>query len=582
MAASKEPKPIVIEGHEFGWITDYANQNTPADGPEGSYKYSFGVTAIRPGKRGSLAPAEIFNALSFTDAGNATNTLPRNIASDLNFTSARSAAILGGGTTIAPRVVVYDNTNAEGSKHDISAHAGNNFNTLPNTGFWGEDIVAYPAYADSVGVNKNFYFYSYNDSAQGDIGRLDPTGPTYVDAFMSGGGGSAPAGAANLQAGVPHRMCIGNDRLLYCTNGQYLATYDSTTDQSAASGTFNAQALFLGNNWVAVDVQPGPPGYAVAIAMVKMGANYQSPGYQCEAKVALWDGFSLEFNLVYDVNDWFIGSLKVIDGITWAFTQGLNNTTKAKYLNPFSGHFQTAWEAPTSIVTAAPLPNQVEYFNGAIMFAGDTTANMVFALVPTQTGYALHTPYYLSTGTSTVTKTGFLRNINSNQLYAGVTGGGFNPGGGIMGLYGDGASNNNIVTSLTNGKVQFRSKTYYPGYRATIAKMKAYFWMFDGNTSMSIFILPQKTLYSEDGNGNPAGNVLFSGGTNQGWVINQTNHPNIANTLTASTSEYGGASVLATDISNFWIIIRFTNTSASATPPILDKLEIYLEPVDKP
>lgn len=569
MAKENKPEVIVIENLELGWISDYVGQTIPLDGAEGQYRNSFGMTTVRPGKKGHIAPSEIFNNLIFTDIGPVINSLPRAICLDTGLVTYKSFSLLGGGASnLKPRIVVSDNTNSTSSNHDITAT--NTFNTtVPSTGFWGEDIIFYRAYADSVGTFKDFAFYSWNDSVSGDIGRYDIGANSYIDDFMSGttGGNPAPSGAAKLTGGVPHRMCEAPDKIVYITNGQFIASYDSTTDQAAASGTFNPKALDLGSGWMAVDVQPYQND--VVIAAIKIGGTYQNPSAASQSRVILWNGSDLDFTQVYEMNDWWIGSLFPLGGSLFAFTQGVNGTTKAKWLPLGSAEFEIIWEAPITIVGGAPKPNQVEYFNGMIQWAGDNSTNMVFGLIQTNKGWTLHTPYYLSSGTGTVTQAGFLKNINSNQLYVGVNG--FK----IIGLFGDGNSNGSIVASQSITKVQLRDRIRELPYKATIKKIKVIFSSFGSDSSLFISLIPNYSPYSEDGSGNPVGDKLA-------WTISTANHANITTTLTASTSELGGRATIATDISIFWLNIRDTNSSVTATPPIIKRLEISIEPPEKP
>lgn len=578
--ADKQPKPIVLEGSQLGWVTDYTSQNVPVDGAPGQYKFSFGVSPYRPGKRGSISPAEIFGGAGFTDTGSKVNTLPRAVANDINFTTSRSAVLLGGAATVAPRVVLFDNTNSQTSFHDITPVA--NFTTLPTTGFWGEDIIYYPSLNGSLsggGTYADFAYYTWNDSANGYIGQYQFGTTTYIDNFMGSGTPTLASGSAStLQAAVPHPGCVGADKIAYWCNGQYVASYDGTIDQSGANGTFNSYALNLGAGWIAVDVCEYP-GYAIAVLIVKLGTTYQpsSTNYATEARVVIWDGFSLDFNQLYKLDDWYGTTLFTVQGTLFAWTQGLNGTTKAKYLPVNASEFVTVWEALTSIVGNAPLPNQVEYFNNLILWPGDTTTNEIFALAPNPDGsWGLHTPYYATAGTglNDITQCGFLKNINSNILFLGFKGAASGTGAGITGLFGDGSSNSSLVEGLANFKMQFRSIVYYPGYKQTIAYIKAYFYQFDGDTSMYISLLPQKSLYAEDGSGNPIGDVLA-------WTIDDAHHPNIGTTLTASTRELA-RSTIASDVSNFWLILRFTNSDPTATAPIIDRLEIYIENVDNP
>ena len=93
-----------------------------------------------------------------------------------------------------------------------------------------------------------------------------------------------------------------------------------------------------------------------------------------------------------------------------------------------------------------PLPNQAEVFNGMVAWNGDTTTNEVFGLMQTQEGWALHTPYYLSKGSGTVTQAGFLKNLDGGYLFAGISRSGFS----VTQVPGDGTGESIIGAQALN------------------------------------------------------------------------------------------------------------------------------------
>lgn len=562
MPKPNSPEVVTLENYGNGWVSTYAGVTKPLEGGKGQYRYSYGATATRPGFTGQIAPAEIFGAYSITDSGPDFNTLPRAVDIDTSQSTPVQYYITGGLSGTAPRVVVVSGGATNGSPHDITAPGGN-FTTIPSsgTGYWGEDILFVTGIESST--NTRMILYSYNTSTEGAVGLYDIESATYIsDNFFST---SYFSGLSNPVANVPHRLCIGPDRIVYMTNGEYLASYDCTSDQSASNGTYNDKALDLGLGWVSTDVQLYSP-YYVAVAMVKTGTSYISPSstsQNCEARVALWNGSDLDFSQLYELSDWYVSSLKFVEGVLYAFTQGLNGTTKVKALLPYHPNFETIWEQPTAVVGNAPKANQVEFFNGMLVWNGDSTTNMCMAIQPTATGWAFHTPYYLSDGSSTTgySKIGFLKNISANILCAGCNNG---SNYGVQGLYGDGASNNSIIGSKTiNSYAEFRTCLIELPYRSGIQKIIAYFSNFGSNSSMLLSLFPNYTAYTTGLTGDKLN-----------WTINTTNHPNLTTTMTASTAEKSG--VLISDISKFWLNIRNTNSSTSATPPVLRKLEIYI------
>lgn len=564
---------ITIEPQLGGWISDFIGSAIPNEGQPGQYKYSYGMSAMRSGKGGHIGPAEIFNNFTLTDASHYFNSLPRSLDIDTSQVPNTEWYMLGGLSGTAPRLVMAQSGAVTGF-HDISAI--NNFTTIPSTGtgFWGEDVLFYTGTLSNATVRM--ILYSWNDSGTGAVGFYDIDTASFVsDDFFST---TYFSGKARPTVGVPHRMCVGPDKIVYMTNGEFLASYDCTTDQAGANGTYNPQALDFGLGWVSVDVQPYGQSYT-ATAIVKTGTGYVKPtatSEACEARVVLWNGSDLDFSQLYLLDDWYVNSIKIVDGVFYAFTQGKSGTTKVKVLNIFLNKFETVWEAPTSVVGNAPFYNQVEWFNDMIQWAGDGTTNMVFALQQTQTGFALHTPYYLHDGNGTVPfqHIGLLKNVSSNILYAGVnraTGSTY----GVAGAYGDGTSNGFIVGSKTTaGALTHMSRLIQFPYRCTVRKVKAFFSQFGASSSATVSLVKGRTNYSN--NSGAIGSDVLN------WNISSTTHPKAATLLTASTSENPATPSTIPDVTEAWLNVQPTNSSVSATPPVVRRIEITIEAVEKP
>ena len=91
---------------------------------------------------------------------------------------------------------------------------------------WAHTITAASGTAagEDVAYYGGQYFYSYNYTGAGDVGRTNGTS-TFDDNFMS----TVPTDGAVLTAGVPHQMVVGGNDVLYIANGRYVASYDGTT-----------------------------------------------------------------------------------------------------------------------------------------------------------------------------------------------------------------------------------------------------------------------------------------------------------------------------------------------------------------
>ena len=571
MSEPKLPKQevITIEPPMNGLISEYSPIANPIEGGQGQYRYSFGASPVRPGYKGHLAPAEIFNSTVVTDSSSYINSLPRAVSVDNTQSTPVEWYMLGGLSGTAPRLIQVSG-GAVTADHDISAV--NNFTTIPTqgTGFWGEDILFYEGTVSSSTVR--FILYSWNNSATGGVGLYDVEDSSYVsDNFFSS---SYFSGFSNPLPNVPHRFAVGYDQTVYMTNGQYVTNWDCTSDQSATNGTYDDKFIDVGLGWIATDIA-AYGGQYLAVAAVKTGGKYISPSSAteaCQARIFLFDGQSAQGPAqVYDLDDWYVSSLYVKNGLLYAFTQGLNNTTKVKMLPFYPPAPSTIFELPTSFIGNAPLPNQVEWWHEMLTWVSPNQT--VFSIQQTQTGYACFTPYYVSNGQAGGMGVGLLKNINGNYLFAG-----FQASNGtaytIRGAKGDGTSDSMISTLAPSSTyIEFRSRLIDVGYRATIVKMRAYFSNFSSTSSLYISLLPNRTAYTLDVNNNPTGDALK-------WTINTTNHPLVATNFTASTAEKGSISI--PDISQFWLNFKFTNTSTSATPPILRKLEITIQETTKP
>ena len=82
----KLPQPkqrvITIENLQGGWVSDYTDANHPREGQPNQYGYSFGMSTMRPGRKGHITPAEIFNGASVTDTDGDINSLPVGVSVD--------------------------------------------------------------------------------------------------------------------------------------------------------------------------------------------------------------------------------------------------------------------------------------------------------------------------------------------------------------------------------------------------------------------------------------------------------------------------------------------------------------------
>lgn len=390
---------IVIKNLSGGIITDFASNNKAVEGREGQYTKTSGIDLYRPNFQGHISPAQVFSSGGITDATPNINSLPLAQTVDITQNPPYVFFMLSGLSGTAPRVVRVLN-DAYDSHQVISAHGGHNFTTIPTagTGTWGEDVALYP-----VG-STNYIFYSWNDSSDGDVGRATLAG-IYDDDFMS----TVAASGAALTTNVPHRLVEGPDKILYITNGRYVASFDGAT---GANGTFNATAYDLGAGWIATDLRV-EKNYLVISAVRTSSFNYYT--FFGKSKVCYWIPGEAGLGIVYDIQDSFVSAIYKYQDTMIAFTTGKDKTTK---LIPI-GTDKPLVQFRSTIYGLPPKPNSIDVYNGNLVWIpGDAFGDYIMQLNP-QGG--LHLPYIINDGTndSSQTSGGLLKNYQSNNLYVG-------------------------------------------------------------------------------------------------------------------------------------------------------------------
>ena len=456
---------IILDKNSFlrGLYSDRIGLATSQEAPNGYYVRSNGIDFHRVGYMGHPTTAQTFTAGNVANA--AINSLPRAVAVDITASTPNVYYILGGLAGTAPRVVEMVNDAYSETVITITADAGDNFTTLPATGYWGEDIILY-----KVGTTV-FVFYSWNDSDDGDVGRFALGGGSPDDDWMS----TTAAGGAKLVAAVPHRMVEGSDGNLYITNGRYVAQFDGS---NGAAGTLNATKYDLGVGWVATDIRRH--GNYLAIAAVKAGAAYINYTFSSISRMTLWNMTEPGLGLVYDIHDNFVSAIYPADGNLYAFTRGRNNTVKVW---KFTGQgFRLLWES--AVYTGTPDPRSMELYKNLIVWAAGTS---LLALDLDTEG--IHQPFIANDGTTDVTTIGFIKNIDQSKLF-------------MAGIFG---ANYTVPwltfasTGFASGTVQFRTRLFGIPYNSTITKFTFYFSQLAASSSARFSLFRDYTTMSVGG-----------------------------------------------------------------------------------
>lgn len=471
---------IVIDKNSLkgGLKSDLTGLANSQEARSDQYVRSLAIDLFRLGLEGHITPAQTFNSSGVSNAG--ITSLPRSVAVDITAATPNILYILGGLAGTAPKTVVTQSPDTYVSSAAISAHGGHNFTTLPSTGFWGEDIILYK-------VASTFYcFYSWNDSVDGDVGRMTVAGGSADDDFMS----TTPASAGALTAAVPHRMAEGADGKLYITNGRYVSQFDGAT---GANGTLNLTAYDLGVGWIATDIRS--VGNYLAVASVKAGASFIAYSYSSECRVTLWNMTEPGLGLVYYIDDNYVSALYPTSAGLYAFTQGKTNTAKVWKFN--GQGFTKVWE--NGIYNSAPDPRSIETYKGLLVWA-IANSGVIFALDLETDG--VHMPFYPHDGTNISASSGLLKNTDQSYL---LLGGNFNGTYKTVSL--TLASTGYVTSSVVNADL--RTRVFRIPYKSIINKITVFFSQMESGSSAT-FSLFRNYVNSSVGT---AGTDLLAGAT---------------------------------------------------------------------
>ena len=397
-------KPYITDTLMRGiFSSDAGLTNSQQGAPDTYVRIANAMDLYKDGFEGHITSPQTFAQGSMSNAG--ITTTPKEVAVDVTSATPNIHHILKGASGIAPKTV-RSTLDSYLSSASISAHGGHNFTTMGSVD-WGQMIIAYTA-NDGSSVATNYIFYIWNDSNDGDMGRMAVDGSSADDDFLS----TVAISGAALTSGVPHRAVEAGDKKLYITNGRFVSSFDGATGNN---GTFNATAYDCGRGWVATDVRF--EGNRLVVSMIKSGTTYVDFNYVGESRVTYWDMNEVGLGLVYPIHDYNISAIFPIPrsaefpyGLL-AFTRGRNNTVKVW---EFVGTgFKMIWESV--IFSVSPEPSAIEYFRGNVYWLpGD-----IMALMLDLKTKGVHAPLQINDGSNNASGTGFLRNVYTNTLYAG-------------------------------------------------------------------------------------------------------------------------------------------------------------------
>jgi len=487
---STQKNTIVIENPHQGWSRSLTGSTESAvrriGGTDRNYAWSAaGVTLMRSGYEGHMTPGFVFDAL--TDATPKVNELPLNAA----VTSA----------TNTPVWVML--RNARMVKFDMNDDTVDTIRTAIDIGLTlpeadNHDILTH---RNSAGAEKIFYSYDTSDlTTKSDIGIMANDGNTIDDDFFS-----SRTGGARLEIDVPLKMWVGPDSNVYCTNGRYVAVYDTLTDRA------NAQALDLGAGWVATSGIKYQ-NYNVIVAY-KAETGYSGGGTTNfswgQVRVIFWNGYDPRYNYQYDIPDNKSGAIELFGDELRVYTAGRSRSTKCWKFQGDGFGKGPLFETPSTSISI-PIHGQVGQFRNHTIFPSYNAANYeLFA-------YGANDPQVELPGLHSITPNntgwGFVKELRSNMLFVGSK---------------DGASSWSI-RKLNEAKYGdagvFYSRNYPLPRSSTIERIRFYFSLFDASQSLDINIYKNgngsSTAISETLTQAELGNTYYHTITNQITDVN--------------------------------------------------------------
>lgn len=513
-----EIKPIVIQVPLGGWGLDFSQSNSAAiEANEGQYSKSTAISLFRLGRIGHIAPGETFTACA--DASTKVNGLPLN-----GVVASNGEAFVYIDTARVVQFGVGDDViDAHRQVALAVGHSGHT--TLSGTDC---DVLAYKNATDE------YILYSWNDNTDGDVGRMLKDGSSPDDDWLSTL--ATQTNGTALTKGVPHKMIIGPDGVIYMLNGQYVASHAPNTT------TVDYQKLPLGFGWIGTDLDID--GNYLVISAYKANTFITSFSYS-ESRAFYWDTVKTSYNFVLDLEDNYVSALQMSRGNLYAFTQGRNNTTKVKVRrgNVFETLFQSfqIGEAPRAGATDV-FQDMIHYgsANGARLLAIDGSA-FHYRTTPT------------TDGSTTVSDIGMVKNLSQNVLYVGRKVG----------------SDYSIVRLRYDGyhiNADFRTRLYPLPYKSNINKIIVYFSQFGTGASVTF------SLFKDYNN-------FVLGGADDLLNLTLTNstHGNISSYNLTGLSGWKNI----TDVNSFYMNIRFNHASHTNTAAIISKIVVYYSPTEK-
>lgn len=534
------------------------------------YAESTGMSLFRAERLGHMAPGNGYSVV--TDSGTKITDLPLN------------GAVESGGTA----VIVLKNGRVLQLAAGGASTNGVTYTPTSHTPVSSSngDMIVFRDYASTI---KEWAVWSWDYSGGSEVSIVQAnnlsTGAT--DGWYSG-----LAGVTALKSGVPHKLCAGPDGNIYVLDGAFVqqVVIGSTSGLGAATV---GNRLPLGSGWIATGICSFK-NYVAIIA-----SNKSSNFSLGQTRVFLWDGLTTTINgvtstapeYIFDIPDNF-GNGIFFDGNTlFAFANGRNASSKIFIYS--SKGFVKYFETPFINSSISAIQGSVENFQDGLIIAALKGDNYGHLFRYYERGF--HDEGFVSDGdnltANIATAIGMCKNLFSNQFFIGV---GYSTS---FKIFYRNPNTYQTCTATSGPTIDLRTILYtsgilgrrqYPlGFKMSVTRLKLFLsqWGTGASLYLSLFkdydtCFPGNTLAVNGGidlmnilidTNSAIPNGLISGSNPGGYSLGYTHHCYPVGTTEIDLSDFS-----ITDVSSFYMNIRWNHVSPSNVAAMIRRMEIHV------
>lgn len=501
-------------------------------GPGQQYGQSTAISLFRLEKMGHISPGDVFGVISDSKITNLALNAAVDSGSNAWYILKNGRVLVGTATSIT-------------SNYDPTLNGTHNTHTIATTR--NPDILLMK---DLASTPVEWVIWSYEDNTDADVAIMKVDGTSEDDDWFS-----SRSGSAVLKKGVPLKLALGADSNLYVTNGSEVKQVVITG--GLASATLGL-TLSLGPGWIASGIAVYKNYIAILAYTAVTGFTGITRGL---CRVFMWDGINDSFQFAYDIQDNYANGIFFDGNKLTVLTNGRNNSSKLWEFN--GSNFEKKFESTLIGTSSNPIQGSLESYQDGLLIAGNTKHVYNFL------SGGFHDRAIATDGTNEATDIGFVKNLYQGQLYMGVA---------ISGpaykiYYQDSFSRYytpaDFRTQLFTRAVSGR-RTVPLGYKNTITRIRIFFSQFGTGASVLLSLFNNYDTFGVGGS-NDKLNLTIDTDTG---TANSARHLAIP----AGTNEVDITDHAITDISAFYMNIRFNHASVTNTAAIIRAIEVYVEP----